>query len=45
MPKQKPTVEEWIKGYKELKYDQNKLFCQACVKTVSIIYSSKTFIS
>nr|CAI5857594.1 unnamed protein product [Callosobruchus analis] len=27
MPKVKPTVEEWIRDYAGLKYENNKLIC------------------
>jgi hypothetical protein len=35
MPKRKPTVDEWVKDYPELKYENKKLFCQPCMKMVS----------
>ncbi|CAH0562763.1 unnamed protein product [Brassicogethes aeneus] len=34
MPKRKPTVDEWIRDYKELNYQSGKLFCRACVKMI-----------
>jgi hypothetical protein len=37
MPKIKPTVDEWIQGYRELKFESGKLICRACLKTVSFI--------
>lgn len=35
MPKQRPTVEEWIRGHEKLIFEKNKVFCKACMKTVN----------
>ncbi|VEN64737.1 unnamed protein product, partial [Callosobruchus maculatus] len=34
MPKVKPTVDEWIRDHAELKYENNKLICRACIKVI-----------
>ncbi|XP_031343081.1 uncharacterized protein LOC116170717 [Photinus pyralis] len=35
MPKSKPSVAEWIRGYPELWLDGSRLFCRACSKTIA----------
>ncbi|KAB0805335.1 hypothetical protein PPYR_02305 [Photinus pyralis] len=34
MPKQKSTPDEWIRGFPELKIENGRIFCRACVKTI-----------
>jgi hypothetical protein len=40
MPKIKPPIEEYIKNFPELKFENNKIFCRACIKTVSLPYKN-----
>jgi hypothetical protein len=40
MPKIKPPIEEYIKNFPELKFENNKIFCRVCIKTVSLPYKN-----
>jgi hypothetical protein len=40
VPKIKPPIEEYIKNFPELKFENNKIFCRACIKTVSLPYKN-----
>ncbi|KAF5286096.1 hypothetical protein FQA39_LY16442 [Lamprigera yunnana] len=35
MQKIKPVIEDWIRGFPELKCENNKTFCRACMKTIN----------